>query len=137
LSHQWAIASRKERNGEMGNGDTRALEDEPMSRDPYRAERQLLVDAVTRSKGSLPPQERQSIVDRAAGRRATQAIPDGLARFVDQVARDATVIDDDDVTLLIAAGHDEEAVFEAIVAASLGASLARLERVDLLLDSDS
>jgi alkylhydroperoxidase family enzyme len=60
-------------------------------------------------------------------------VPDALVGFVDLVARDAPGIADADVDAVKAAGFDEEAVFEAIVAAALGASLARLEAVDTLL----
>jgi alkylhydroperoxidase family enzyme len=65
------------------------------------------------------------------------ALPDGIPGFTDQVAGDSTSIQDADVRGLLATGLDEEAVFEAIVAAALGSSLVRLERVDVLLDAGS
>jgi hypothetical protein len=106
---------------------------DPVTIDPYRAERRALVESVVQGRGSLTPLLRRALVDRAAGRPVKGPIPEKLAGFVDQVARDATGIKDADVAALTADGLDEEAVFEAIVAAALGASLARLERVDELL----
>ena len=103
-----------------------------MTTDPYLAERRALVEAVTQGRGSLPPEIRRALVDRAASRPAAGPLSKALAEFVDQIARDATGISDGDVAAVTAEGFDEEAVFEAIVAAALGASLARLERVDEL-----
>jgi hypothetical protein len=104
-----------------------------VTNDPYLAERRALVDAVIQGSGRLAPDVRRALVDRAAGRPLAGPIPETLAGFVDQIARDATGIKDGDVAALRADGFDEEAVFEAIVAAALGASLARLERVDELV----
>jgi hypothetical protein len=103
--------------------------------DPYLPERQALIAAVTAGRGRLAPAVRAAIVDRARGDASAGPIPGVLVGFVDRVARDATVISDGDVDALTAAGFDDEAVFEAVVAAALGASLARLERVDQLLGS--
>lgn len=99
--------------------------------DPYAEERRALVEAVTNGAGHLSPEVRTAIVDRARGQDV--AVPDALVEFVDRVAKDAPDIADADVDAVKAAGFDEEAVFEAIVAAALGASLARLEAVDALL----
>ena len=102
--------------------------------DPYADERRALVEAVTGSAGHLAPAVRSAILDRTRGRSDTAAIPSALVPFVDRVAQDATLIDDADVDAMLLAGLDEEAVFEAVVAAALGASLARLEAVDVLLE---
>lgn len=99
--------------------------------DPYADERRTLVEAVTKGAGHLSTEVRKAIVDRARGQEA--AVPDALVGFVDRVAKNASEIADADVDAVKAAGFDEEAVFEAIVAAALGASLARLEAVDALL----
>ena len=105
-----------------------------MTSDPYLAERHALVAAVARNRGSLAPEVRQAIIDRAAGRPEAEPVPAMLRGFVDKAARDATEISDADITALtVTGGFDEEAVFEAIVGAALGASLARLERADALL----
>jgi alkylhydroperoxidase family enzyme len=103
--------------------------------DPYSAERRALVEAVTGSAGQLAPAVRSAIIERTRGTAGGGSIPDALAPFVDRIATDATLIEDGDVAALTAAGFDEEAVFEAVVAAALGASLARLERVDALFES--
>jgi alkylhydroperoxidase family enzyme len=103
--------------------------------DPYAEERRALVEAVMNGAGHLSPQVRRAIVDRAKGQDV--AVPDSLVGFVDRVAKDAPGIADADVDAVKAAGFDEEAVFEAIVAAALGASLARLEAVDALLTGRS
>jgi hypothetical protein len=105
-------------------------------RDPYAGERRLLVEAVTRGAGHLTPEVRAAIVDRARGVRSA-SIPDSLIAFVDRVAADAPSITDADVDALKAAGIDEESIFEAIVAAAVGASLVRLEAVDALLAGGS
>ena len=102
--------------------------------DPYADERRALVEAVTGGAGHLAPAVRSAIVDRARGHVDEGAIPATLVRFVDRVARDATLVEDQDIDALLAAGFDEEAVFEAVVAAALGASLTRLEAVDALLE---
>ena len=99
--------------------------------DPYAEERRTLVEAVTKGAGHLSTEVRTAIVERARGQEA--AVPDSLVGFVDRVAKDAPGIADADVEAVKAAGFDEEAVFEAIVTAALGASLARLEAVDALL----
>jgi alkylhydroperoxidase family enzyme len=101
--------------------------------DLYADERRALVEAVTYGAGHLPPEVRTAIVDRGRGQAATGLIPQALVGFVDRVAQAAPEIADADVDAIKAAGFDEEAVFEAVVAAALGASLARLEAVDGLL----
>jgi hypothetical protein len=102
--------------------------------DPYLDERRALVEAVMGGAGQLVPAVRSAIVDRTRGNAVDGAIPDALIPFVDRVATDATLIADGDVAALTAAGFDEEAVFEAVVAAALGAGLARLERLDVLMN---
>ncbi len=103
------------------------------SRDPYLPERRALARAVTGGAGVLPVQTRRSIVDRTRGRADDLPIAGSLATFVDQVAEDATQVTNAQVEALVRSGFTEEGVFEAMAAASLGASLARLERVDELL----
>jgi hypothetical protein len=104
-------------------------------RDPYLPERQALIEAVTTGRGRLSSAVRTALVDRARGVMDGVAIPEPLIGFADHVARDATVIGNGDIGTLGAAGFDDEAVFETVVAAALGASLARLERVDELLET--
>jgi alkylhydroperoxidase family enzyme len=103
---------------------------------PDRSERRALVAAVTTGAGRLQPDLRVAIVDRARGMPVATPVPQGLLRLVDLVARDAPAITDADVKELAAAGFDDEAAFEAIVASALGASLARVERVDELFGKE-
>jgi hypothetical protein len=103
--------------------------------DPYRAERQALVAAVTSGSGQLPADTRAAIVDRARGRPVEAPIPKGLRQLTDLVARHAPAIEDADVAAP-AREFGDEAVLETIVASSLGASLVRLERVDELLEDE-
>ena len=56
------------------------------------------------------------------------AIPGAIAPFVTKVAQEPFRVTDQDLATLRAAGYSEEAVFEIVVAASLGAGIARLER---------
>jgi alkylhydroperoxidase family enzyme len=51
-----------------------------------------------------------------------------LAAYVDTVARHAYKVTDDDIAALKRDGHNDDAIFEVTVAASLGAALYRLER---------
>jgi alkylhydroperoxidase family enzyme len=102
--------------------------------DAYSGERRALVEAVTRGEGHLAPAIRSAIVERARGGESTGEIPQALLPLVDRVAREANLVEDRDVEAVLAAGFDEEAVFEAVVAAALGASLSRLEAVDALLE---
>jgi hypothetical protein len=99
----------------------------------YGSMRQALVHAVTASPGSLSPAVRSYIVERARGVAFTGSVPDTMDELVATVARDATGVDDAMLAAVHAEGFDEEAIFEAVVCAALGASLARLDRVDVLL----
>ena len=104
--------------------------------DPYRAEREALIAAVTAGEGDLPPTLRHAILDRARREPTAIPIPEGLASFVDLVAEHAPSIEDVHVDAL-RDDWAEEAIFEAIVAAAIGASLVRLERVDALVVAES
>jgi len=77
-------------------------------------------EAILRTPGALEPATREAI---AAGEP-----PDELAPYLDKVTRHAYKVTDDDVARLRAAGYDEDAIFEATLAAALGAARTRLER---------
>jgi len=109
-----------------------ALE-ELASVDPYRDERRALIAAVTGGRGTLPPDLRQAIVDRGRGEAPEGTIPGVLADLIELAIHDAPAIGDEHLEAAAEAGFDDEALFEAIVAAALGSSLARLERVDELI----
>lgn len=89
--------------------------------------------AVLRGRGVTEPGVRQAAAARAAAIGGHQlgeggALPDGLAAYVETVARHAYRVTDEQVAALLAAGYSEDAVFEVTVSAALGAGLARLER---------
>lgn len=98
--------------------------------------RALITDlraAVLHGRGVTEPGVRQSAAARAAAIGGYQlaegaALPEGLAIYVETVARHAYRVTDEQVAALLAAGHSEDAVFEVTVSAALGAGLARLER---------
>lgn len=78
------------------------------------------------------PSLRQAVEARAAslGSRPGPGadVPGELAPFVDQIARQAYNVTDDDVRALRRAGYSEQAIFEITASAALGAGLSRLER---------
>jgi alkylhydroperoxidase family enzyme len=57
----------------------------------------------------------------------SEALPEALAAWVDQVASRAWTITDEDCAKLRAAGFDEDAIYEVTVAAAVGASVARMQ----------
>ncbi len=86
----------------------------------------------TGRSAATDPALRQAVEARAAswgsrpGPRAD--VPAALAPFVDQIARQAYKVTDDDVRALRQAGYSEQAIFEITASAALGAGLSRLER---------
>jgi hypothetical protein len=68
---------------------------------------------------------------RAAGGAIDEArddvLPAALAPWVDKVAERAWTITDEDLAAVRAAGLDEDAVYEATVAAAVGAALTRMQ----------
>lgn len=98
--------------------------------------RALMADvraAVLGGRGVTEPAVRQAAAARAAaigGHPLSEggALPEGLAAYVETVARHAYRVTDEQVAALLAAGYSEDAVFEVTVSAALGAGLARLER---------
>lgn len=63
----------------------------------------------------------------AAG--ASQAgLPGEVTAFVDKIARRAVEVSQEDVDGLRRAGYSEDAIFELVASAALGAGLGRLER---------
>lgn len=95
-----------------------------------------LIDDLVRSAltapGDADPALRRAAFDAAAlaARGAAgppTGLPDGIASLVDKVARHAYRVTDAEVGRLLEAGHSQDALFEVIVAASVGAGVARLE----------
>ncbi|HTJ76920.1 MAG TPA: hypothetical protein VL337_16300 [Acidimicrobiales bacterium] len=77
--------------------------------------------------GELDPALRRAAFDRGGGRPGDVALPEPLGRFVDKVTTEAYKVVDGDIVELRAAGYREDAVLEAVLAAAIGAGLARLE----------
>lgn len=91
-------------------------------------------EGVLEADGATSAGLRRAVEARAAahaGRPAggeLEAVPEPVATFVDTIARHAHRATDADVAGLRAAGYSEDAVFEIMAAAALGAGLGRLER---------
>lgn len=92
-----------------------------------------IAQAVLETAGDLDPGVRRAIESRAAvlgGREAeaSSQVPEALAPYVDKVALHAYKVTDADVQRLKEAGYSEDAIFEATLAAALGAAAARREQ---------
>jgi len=96
-----------------------------------RARLQKVIDSLFGDGGDQPALRRA-----AAARAATigggtlaakETLPEGLAAWVDKVARNAWKITDEDVAALRAAGFDEDTIFEVTIAAAAGAGVARYQ----------
>src|SRR4051794_14382398 len=85
-----------------------------------------VVETLLSAKGMLDTALRRAVADRAAGLAAT--LPEPLAAWTDKVARHAYKTTDEEVAALKQAGYSEDQIFEATLAAAVGASLSRLER---------
>jgi len=105
--------------------------------DRYRRHANDLIEAVTCRPGHLAPDTRRWIVGRAAGGpvRGEARLPKAAISLIDHVATDAEQISDADVLGLRASALGEEAIFELIVAAAVGAGFGRLERAIELLET--
>ncbi len=79
-----------------------------------------LEQAVLGSPGELDPELRRSI---AAGDH-----PEELAEYLEKVSKHAYKVLDRDIDRLKELGYSEDAIFEATVAAALGAARHRLQR---------
>jgi hypothetical protein len=103
--------------------------------DRYRRHADELIEAVTCRPGHLAPDTRRWIVGRAAGGPGPgeAPLPEAAISLVDRVATDAGQVSDADVLGLRARGLGEEATFELIVAAAVGAGFGRLKRAIALM----
>jgi alkylhydroperoxidase family enzyme len=108
----------------------------------YRTPDRALFEAVTTAPGATASELRRAIEAYAArlgGRRTDAAAPAPpiVAAFVEKVARHAYNVTDDDVDALKRAGYSDDAIFEIIVSAAVGAGRARLERGLAALNGES
>ena len=84
-----------------------------------------LREAVLTSSGATEPSLRAAIEARSATiggrpRPTTGAVPFALQPYVEQVARHAYRVTDEDVDALRRAGYSEDAIFETTASAALG-----------------
>jgi hypothetical protein len=90
-----------------------------------------LVDSVLVQPGDADQATRRAAFDRAVELAGIPASsdrrPGPREALVDKVARHAYEVTDHDVAELRSAGHSEDAIFEMIVAAAVGAGTARLD----------
>lgn len=98
----------------------------------YPIQLQQAVDALRTRPGTCSPELRQAVEAHAAhlsgGNPPATAIPAELVPYVNKVAKHAYQVTDEDVRRLIQAGYSEDAIFEITLCASVGASLARMDR---------
>ena len=78
-----------------------------------------LEEAVLHSLGTLDPATRQAIAEE-------RDVPTALRAYVGKVHRHAYKVIDEDIAELRAAGYSEDQIFEATLAAALGAGRVRL-----------
>ena len=101
-------------------------------KDLYPPKVQKAIDALLNNPAVSTPTLRRAIVTYAstlsAGMQEVDDMPANLLTYVDKVTLHAYEVTDQDVENLKAAGYSEDAIFEITLCASLGASLARLER---------
>ena len=86
-----------------------------------------LRDSVLRSPGACAPGLRAAVEAHAAGRGA-DALPPVVAELVETIRLHAYKVRDEDVRALLDSGYSEDAVFEIVVAAAVGAGAMRFER---------
>ena len=95
-------------------------------------ELQALRDAVLGEHADqvLTPEQRRAIAARAGSPGSTtgeDATPAGLRPLVEKISRWAYKVTQEDLDALRAAGFSEEQLYEATVAAALGAAWSRLD----------
>lgn len=92
-----------------------------------------LLENLRTAPAHLPPALRQAIQARAGAAAGFAAdgpaeIPADLYELIDKIAERATEVTDEDFAALAARGYTLDQQFEIVLAASLGASHARLRR---------
>jgi len=105
----------------------------------YPPELEKLVDIFLTAPAATSPALRRAIeayaADQAGGQREQiEALPEAIETWVKKVTLSAYKTMDEEVEAMIAAGYSEDEIFEVTLAATLGASLARLEQGLALLE---
>jgi hypothetical protein len=105
----------------------------------YPAKIQKLVDTFFTSPGRTTPALRRAIeahgASLAGGERKDEGpVPEELATYMEKVVLYTYKTMDEDVDEMKRAGYSEDEIFEITLSATLGPSLARLERGLALLD---
>jgi hypothetical protein len=100
-----------------------------------------LAASVLDGPGDLDPVVRRAIESRTAGLagRPTPSrdpVPEELETLVDKIALHAYKVTDADIDELKNSGYTEDAIFEAVVAAAIGAGNARFERAMLAIQGE-
>jgi hypothetical protein len=89
-------------------------------RDRFEHLRRKLEETVLGAPGETEPAFRRKVA-RGVG------VPPALAGFVDKIRRYAYRVTDEEVAELKASGHGEDALFEVMASAAVGAAQERLE----------
>lgn len=89
--------------------------------DRHAEKMRRLVESVLEGPGELEPAVRKAIAGEVEGQ-----IPPALVPYLDKVAHQAWTMTDEDVQALRRSGLSEDQIFEATVAAALGAGIKRL-----------
>lgn len=105
----------------------------------YPAKIQELVDTFFTSPGKTTPALRRAVEAHGASlaggeRKEEGAVPEELVTYVEKVVLYAYKTMDEDMEEMKRAGYSEDQIFEITLGATLGASLARLERSLALLE---
>lgn len=125
----------------MGNVPVYSLESE---RDRYWAGYpkivQEMVTGIFNAPAETPVEVRQAVeaytARLAGGHRQDLPLPAGWEDYLQKMGLYAYKVVDEDIEELKAQGNSESAIYELSIAAALGAGLARMERVLMLLDED-
>ena len=104
--------------------------------DPFEGHRLALLKAIFESPGELDPLVRQAIFARATEIQtpdtfhpdSIEGVPRLLSVFADKVIQQAYKVTDSDVQRLLDLGYTEDALFETIVSAAVGAGMLRIEQ---------
>lgn len=89
--------------------------------DRHAEKMRRLVESVLDGPGELDPAVRKAIAEEGKGE-----VPPALLPYLDKVSHRAWTMTDEDVQALRRAGLSEDQIFEATVAAAVGAGLKRL-----------